>query len=208
MRAPLIAGQVRDLAETAELRIMFDCQSGGIAHFSRHRGAIDFDNNPRLFALRLVQEGTHEAQHYPRFLVYGAGIDYSDPRWPGMAHLLHAGLYRLCVEKLSAFFEQRGSEALIILPPESAPEEKYRPHMGHTRLRTQFLNAIWRTAARTSPYIHLLDMEEMALPGEMADVSHYHAGLLRKLAGRIDDWYDARRLAAQSLGPLLSEALA
>lgn len=198
VRGPLIAGQAQGIAATAGLRIMFDCQSGGIAHFSRHRAGIEFDNNPRLFALRAMQDGSHAGQHFPPHLVYGAGIDYSDPRWPGMAPLLHGGLYQACVERFCAFVQERGCEALVILPPEQAPEEKYRPHMGHTRLRTQYFNGLWRASAENCAAISLIAMDEVARPEEMADVSHYHAGLLSTLAGEIDCWYDARRLAAHA----------
>lgn len=189
VRAALIARAGPQVAADVQLRIAFDCQSGGIAHFSRWRDRIDFDNNPRLFALRQVVDDSHLAQDWPPQLVYGAGIDYSNPRWPDLADLLEQGLYEACVAKMCAFIAERGIRALIVLPPADAPEALYRPQMAHTRARTELFNAIWRDFAAACEGITLLDLSDFAEPHEMSDVSHYHAGLLMRIAGRIDDWY-------------------
>jgi FkbH-like protein len=198
VRKRLIAGQIGGFAEQPCLRIMFDCQSGGIAHFSRNRGRIDFDNNPRLFALRSVDDGSHLDQDYAPFVVYGAGIDYSDPRWPGLAPLLEQGLYRECVRSLCAFFAERGIRAMIVLPPDDAPEAMYRPQLNHTRERTQRFNREWWSAAAEWSCIDVVDLSGQAVTDEMADVSHYKPGLLRELAETIDLWLEG--VGAAELG--------
>jgi hypothetical protein len=198
LRTGLLAAQVDGLTPVPALRIMFDCQSGGIAHFSRHRARIEFDNNPRLFALRSLYDGSHRAQAYPRHVVYGAGIDYSDPRWPDLAGLLDQGLYRHCVDAFCAFFAEQGVRVLVVLPPDNAADALYRPELNHTRERSQRFNQDWWAAAARWPGIDIVDLGQ-ADPADMADVSHYRPNLLRELAETIDDWLDAveaRALAA------------
>ncbi|QAY76994.1 hypothetical protein [Sphingosinicella sp. BN140058] len=197
VRTRLVAAQVDGLAQSPVLRVMFDCQSGGIAHFSRHRRRIEFDNNPRLFALRSVHDQSHLEQSFPPVVVYGAGIDYSDPRWPGLAQWIDHGLYRDCVRRLCGFFVEQGIRALIVLPPDNAPEAMYRPQMNHTRERTQRFNGEWRSAAAEWNGIDIVDLSQADCT-EMADVSHYRPGLLRELAETIDDWLDS--VEAPALG--------
>ncbi|WP_404335526.1 hypothetical protein AB2M62_16460 [Sphingomonas sp. MMS12-HWE2-04] len=196
VRNSLIAEQVTGLAEAPALRIMFDCQSGGIAHFSRHRSRIEFDNNPRLFALRSVWDGSHVDQAYPSLVVYGAGIDYADPRWGELASAIDHGLYRECVRRFCAFIEAQGIRALIVLPPDNAADGLYRPHLNHSRDRTIRFNREWWTAAAQWKCIDIVDLSQ-ADGADMADVSHYRPGLLRELAETIDGWLDAA--AATSL---------
>jgi FkbH-like protein len=198
IRDGLISAQVEGLAGSPALRIMFDCQSGGIAHFSRHRARIEFDNNPRLFALRSMLDGSYRDQAYPDRIVYGAGIDYSDPRWPGLADRIDHGLYEDCVRMFSAFLDSQGIRAMVVLPPENAPDGFYRPSMNHTRERTARFNRAWWQAAAESTHIDIVDLSQ-ADPADMEDVSHYRPNLLRLLAETIDEWLDgagAEALAA------------
>lgn len=183
-------------------RIMFDCQSGGIAHFSRHRDVLEFDNNPRLFGMRHVLDGEHGRQRYPQAIVFGPGIDYSNPRWPSRAlPQLENGIYRACVERFCSFFAARGTRALIFLCPENMPEDKYRPHMAHSRQRTIALNAEWRRAAESCSWMDLIDIGAFAEADMLSDVSHYHPTLLQRIAAHLDDWLD--RLANESDAPAL-----
>lgn len=195
IRSSLIAGQVTGLAEAPALRIMFDCQSGGIAHFSRNRNRIEFDNNPRLFALRSVWDDSHREQAYPPYVVYGAGVDYTDPRWPDLAPMLDHGLYRECVRKFCAFLDAQGIRALIVLPPDNAPDAMYRPQMNQTRDRTMRFNREWWMAAAEWKCIDIVDLSQ-ADSADMADVSHYRPNLLVELAETIDDWLDAAEAPA------------
>lgn len=190
-RASLIAKQVTGLADAPTLRIMFDCQSGGIAHFSRNRGRIEFDNAPRLFALRSVWDDSHADQTYPPLVVYGAGIDYSDPRWGNLAAKLEHGVYRDCVHKFCVFLDTQGIRALIVLPPVNLPDPMYRPHMRHTRDRTARFNQEWWVAAEQWKCIDIVDLSQ-ADDADMSDVSHYRPNLLRELAETVDDWLEAK----------------
>jgi FkbH-like protein len=198
VRDGLIASHRPDVSAEAKLRIMFDCQSGGIAHFSTRRNEVDFDNNPRLFGLKSFRNGTFAGQHYPPYVVYGAGIDYSDPRWDGEAEFLEVGMYAWCVQRMCAFLDERGITALIVLPPDNAADAQYRPHMGHTRERTQRFNAIWREAAAANPHVTLLDLSDVTGEHEMIDVSHYTAGLLQKIAQHVDAWYEGVTCSQQA----------
>ncbi|ATY34492.1 hypothetical protein [Sphingomonas psychrotolerans] len=192
VRAQLLAEQLPTAAPDPAIRIMFDCQSGGIAHFSRFRPAIEFDNHPRLFALRMMTDGSHETQHFPPLLVYGATVDYLDVRWPGQWHLIDIGLYETCVIRTCIFLLERGLRMLVVLPPEDAPEDKWRVGLNHTPERTRRFNALWRKAARENPgNIWVLDLAHLIeRDDEMADVTHYHAGLLNKIAGQMDCWVE------------------
>jgi len=186
IRAELLAEPVMEPA----IRIMFDCQSGGIAHYSRFRPAIDFDNNPRLFALRMMEDGSYKDQRFPPFLVYGATVDYLDVRWPQKWHLLEIGLYQTCVLRLCIHLIENDLRMLVVLPPEDAPIEKYRLGLNHSPERARIFNAVWRRMARENPdRVFLLDVADILdHPDEMADVTHFHPSLLQKIAGQMDLW--------------------
>lgn len=192
IRGQILAEQVPAVANDPAIRIMFDCQSGGIAHFSRFRPAIEFDNAPRLFSLRMMKDGSYAEQRFPPLLVYGATVDYLDVRWPGQWHLLERGLYQTCVIRACTLLIERGLRMLVVLPPEDAPDDKYRAGLNHTRERTHFFNALWRRAARDNPgHLWVLDLAHLIEhDDEMADVTHYHAGLLNKIAGQVDCWVE------------------
>ncbi|WP_404333677.1 HAD-IIIC family phosphatase [Sphingomonas sp. MMS12-HWE2-04] len=192
VRAQLLGEQGPAVASDPAIRIMFDCQSGGIAHFSRFRAATEFDNAPRLFSLRMMKDGSYAEQHFPPLLVYGATVDYLDVRWPGQWHLLERGVYQTCVLRVCTLLIERGLRMLVVLPPEEAPEDKYRHGLNHTRERTRFFNALWRRAARDNPeHLWVLELDHLIeRDDEMADVTHYHAGLLQKIAGQVDCWVE------------------
>ncbi|PVX30811.1 HAD family hydrolase [Sphingomonas pokkalii] len=190
IRAAIRAEQNAQPGMDPAIRIMFDCQSGGIAHYSRFRPAIEFDNNPRLFALRMMDDGSYREQTFPPFLVYGATVDYLDVRWPEKWHLLEIGLYEKCVLRLVIHLIENGLRMLVVLPPENAPIEKYRLGLNHSPERCRIFNAVWRRMARENPE-HLFILEVAHLldsPDEMADVTHYHPALLQKVAGQMDLW--------------------
>ena len=204
-RERLIAMLRPEAAGEHSIRVMFDCQSGGIAHFSRHRAKMDFDNAPRLFALRhlipecLEREGLTTPQFAP-FLVYGAGVDYSDPRWPYMVEFIADGrLFAHCVQLLCQRISAEQRRMMVILPPEDAPDTHYRPHLGHTRARTALFNAIWRRAAIAHAGIDIFELTGFASPNDMPDVSHYYAGFLGRLAGVVDGWIEQEIAADRHL---------
>ena len=199
VRNQLVGGQVAVAAEPA-IRIMFDCQSGGIAHFSRFRPATEFDNHPRVFSMRMMTDGSHADQHFPPLLVYGATVDYLDVRWPGQWHLIDIGLYETCVIRTCIFLIERGLRMLVVLPPEEAPDDKWRVGLNHTPERSRRLNALWRKAALENPAnVWVLDLAHLIeRDDEMADVTHYHAGLLQKIAGQVDCWVEQLALGGQA----------
>jgi FkbH-like protein len=189
IRDQLLTDQLSAAAVEPAIRIMFDCQSAGIAHFSRFRPAIAFDSNPRLFALRHMDDGSYLEQHFPPLLVYGTTVDYLDQHWPGQWHLLERGVYERCVLRLCIFLIERGLRMLVVLPPENAPDDKYRIRSNHTRERTRHFNALWRRFARENPeHLWVLELDHIIEGDEMADVTHYYAGLLQKIAGQVDCW--------------------
>ena len=139
-----------------------------------------------------MKDGSYAEQHFPPLLVYGATVDYLDVRWPGQWHLLERGLYQTCVIRACTLLIERDLRMLVVLPPEEAPEDKYRPALNHTAERTRFFNALWRKAARENPeHLWVLDLAHLIeRDDEMADVTHYHAGLLSKIAGQVDCWVE------------------
>ncbi|MBW8753154.1 MAG: hypothetical protein JF595_03220 [Sphingomonadales bacterium] len=174
-----------------DIRVMFDCQSGAITHFSRHRKRIEFDNNPRLFALRHMIPGSDEHPLFTPNLIYGAGVDYSDWRWPGLEDLVDDGLFEACVELLCTRIAEEGQRLIVMLPAEDMPEALYRPDVRHTRERTMKFNAIWREHAAPHDLIEIFELTGFARPTDMTDISHYHPDFLGRLAGIIDRWIAA-----------------
>jgi FkbH-like protein len=192
VRAAILAEQAPQLMPDPAIRIMFDCQSGGIAHYSRFRPATEFDHHPRLFAMRMMDDGSWHDQNFPPFLVYGATVDYLDNRWGDRWPLIDLGLYQTCVIRTCIMLIEQQRRMLVVLPPEDAPEDKYRAGLNHTPDRCRRLNAIWRKAARENPdHVWVLEIADLAGPDEMADVTHFHAGLLQKIAGQVDCWIEA-----------------
>lgn len=192
VRAAILAEQAPQLMPEPAVRIMFDCQSGGIAHYSRFRPAIEFDHHPRVFAMAMMDDGSWQDQVFPPFLVYGAAVDYLSGRWGERWPLVDIGLYETCVVRTLIMLIEQERRMLVVLPPEDAPEDKYRATHNLTPERCRRLNAIWRKAAGENPeHVWVLDVAEIAGPDEMADVTHLHAGLLRKIAGQVDCWIEA-----------------
>lgn len=190
IRAALISEQLAQPVLDPAIRIMFDCQSGGIAHYSRFRPAIEFDNAPRLFGLQMMDDRRFEGQHFPPFLVYGAAVDYLDNRWPDQWHLLERGIYAKCALRLCIHLLENNLRMLVMLPPEDAPIEKYRLTLNASPQRIGLFNALWRRFARENPdHVFVLQIGDLIdSPDEMADVTHYHPALLRKIADQIDLW--------------------
>lgn len=174
----------------AAVRIMLNCQSGGLAHFSKYREIIDADNAPYIFSLPQILSGAHTHQQYPPLLVYGAATDYSDTLWPEAAIAQLPQTYRNCVMKFCDFTHSRGCQMLVILPPENLKDSQYniRQNIDYSRSRTIEFNAVWREASRHFPSVILLELSDLASPEEAYDVGHYYAGLLKKISHHIDTW--------------------
>ncbi|WP_084580598.1 HAD-IIIC family phosphatase [Sphingomonas azotifigens] len=190
IRAELLAEHLEQPAMEPAIRIMFDCQSGGIAHYSRFRQAIEFDNAPRLFGLQMMEDRSYEGQNFPPFLVYGAAVDYLDNRWPEQWHLLERGIYEKCALRLVIHLLENNLRLLVVLPPENAPIEKYRLGLNGSPQRVGLFNALWRRFAQENPgTIYILEVADLVDSlDEMEDITHYHPTLLRKIADQMDLW--------------------
>lgn len=177
-----------------KIRIMMDCLSGGVAHFSRWRDTIEFDNYPRHFSMQLLLNDRHLEQHYPPFLVYAGTVDHTTPRWMEAGPDLEKGLYKNMVIKFCTFVEERNYKLLVTLPNENAPEEMYRPHFEQTRERTVAFNSIWREQAKSFPSISTLELSDIIMAKDMTNISHYYADAVKRIAESVDKWYEAETM--------------
>lgn len=190
IRQAVFAAHGRAAAAEPVLRVMCACQSGGIAHYSAHRDAIDFDLFPRLFTLSDFAQGEPE-EELPPYIVYGAGIDYKDEAWPeALVEVLDEGLYSSCVMLMAAYLTRRGSQALIFLPPENLAESLYNLP-GVTRMRVLRYNDIWREAAGMFPCLSIVGADEVCTPEEMVDVNHHRPAALQTISALVDVWFEA-----------------
>jgi FkbH-like protein len=187
-RQAVLASQGRVQSGSASLRIMHACQSAGLAHYSTFRREIDFDLHPGIFALRHFTCKDPQVEELPDFLVYGAATDYKDEVWPNLAHLLESGLYAQCVRRFCEYLAKRGSQALIILPPENLVDYQYGP-VGLTWARTKKFNSIWRQAGEEFPFLAILDMGLVCEPHEFVDVNHLRPAALQTISSLMDIWF-------------------
>jgi len=192
VRQRILIKEKPQLKPNVAIRIMLNCQSGGLAHFSKYRDDIDFDNAPRMFSLPQILNGEHENQHYPTALVYGAATDYADSLWPQPLLATLAEHFSQCVEKFCHFISAKNCKMLVILPPENLPDNQYniRKNIDYTRARTIQFNTVWRTITKNFSSITLLELSEFATAEEVYDVAHYYAGFLQKISHRIDTWHE------------------
>jgi FkbH-like protein len=199
VRARLLGKATSGAKRQSTLRIMCDCQSGGLAHFSRWRDLADFDNWPHLFKLNMFLTDAYASQDYPPMLAYGAGIDYRDEVWPDS--ILNKAIYQLCATRFCSFLKSLGCKLLVILPPDNAPEYKYLStiHPGRTiftRERAVEFNSVWRECEMNHPNVTVLDLSPLISGPDMNDISHYHAKFLKTIASHIDHWYESEADAA------------
>lgn len=185
-RAKMLAAQ-----ETAasSIRVMCNCQSGGIAHFSDLRPIIEFDSSPNVFNLKSIYDMSCDVDALPPYLVYGAGIDYCNPPWGDLAEKLDTGLYELCLQKLCEIVAARGIEMLVLLPPENLGFDKYHPWMGLSRERVARFNELWRGAFDVYPGLSVAEIDLLHGPEEMRDVNHHYPSSLQKIGQLVDLWY-------------------
>ena len=201
VRKMIYENEFAEAARSPNLRIMANCQSGAIAHFSGLAKDAVFDNAPqafdpkniidRVFYLRFFLNEDFKGQFFPDHLVYGAFVDYANGYWPGISEAdLMTSVYALCVERFCRFVETTGRNALVIIPFEDAPDSKLPQHFGVTRKRLAHFNQIWRSAVEAHPRVKLLDLNRIASEEEAIDVRHYGVPLLKKIADNTRSWYD------------------
>ncbi|WP_353203147.1 hypothetical protein [Sphingomonas sp.] len=211
VRAQLAAQTAAGMtADAASIRILFNCQSGGIAHFSGLRDQMAFDSYPDLFCMRSLWDGSFTHMPLPDYLVYGAGTDYINTPWqdvtgslgqggtydrfrnPGedLRSQLDGGLYEACVTHLCNHVFQTGKQLLVVLPSEALADGQYYPDHGLSRARATRFNAVWHRMFDRYPCISTLDSGLAIDPAEMIDVNHYTPSGLQRLAGIVDSWRD------------------
>lgn len=201
------AVRARVLAEEAprdwskiRLRLMADCQSGAFHHYSRHREAFDFDNYPRVFSLPMMLTDAHASQHYPRNLVYTVATDFVDWRWRDLSPVVDLALFEQAGERFVEMVVRGDHRCLLLLPPQDGPIELFHLHKGcmPERSRTMHpqLNDFWRRAAAAHPnHFTLVELADMLAPEDLVHAHHYVPSALQRIAGVIDDWYEAREAA-------------
>ncbi|MBO9713062.1 hypothetical protein [Sphingomonas sp.] len=195
----------------ADIRIMVGCQSGGIAHFSNLRDRIAFDSYPDVFLLRAFWDGSYEDLELPRYLVYGASIDYSDHYWRDLTAMmgqgggvdrlrtptedlrpfLDEGRYEVCVRRFCEYVEAQGKQLLVLLAPEQLPA--YSGADGLTHARITHFNGIWRRAFQIYPSVSTVDSDLAHGPGELNDLFHYTPAGVGTLGNLVDAWHEMVR---------------
>ena len=165
---------------------MCDCQSGGIAPYSRHRDRADFDNLPRAFNLPMMLTGGHADQHFPPYLVYSAATDHLDWRWSDVMDTLDIAAYGKCVIRFCALVLKGDHRLLVLLPPDNAAVGKYYtlafPTRTFGRDRSIALNPLWKAAAA----LHHLHRPVVHHPGGRHDRRRSLLASLLPGHGRVD----------------------
>lgn len=126
-------------ARDADLRVMANCQSGPIAHYSAI-SPVDTDAWPDIFSLQQFAKG-EVVERFPRVVIYGAFQDYDPNYWDGGV-LPEIDEYGELIRALLAKVEKDGSSMLVFLPPEeftAIDESKFR-----TREQFSAWNQAWR----------------------------------------------------------------
>ena len=177
----MLVAQRRPWRSRSDIALLFGEQTRGIAFFSRLRHRIDHDAPARQFTLSRMIAGPMVDLNFPKTIIYGAGIDYVDARWPDLANLLDCeGLLEACIQQFCESVTMARARMLVVLP---SAGDLGIPTM-QLRRRTIRFNAAWRDAAHSLPNIDILDM-----PGGPAG----SALQIKGLAMAIDDWANGSR---------------
>ncbi|HEY1125909.1 MAG TPA: hypothetical protein VGE65_09765 [Sphingobium sp.] len=165
----------------SDIALLFGAQTRSIGQFSRLRHRIDFSAEARQFSLARMIAGPMVGMTFPPMIVYGAGLDYQDDRWPDLANLLDCdGLLDACIQQFCERVAADRARMLVVLP---SAGDLAIPTV-HLRRRTIRFNAAWRDAAQLHANIELLDMPNVPAGGAVQ---------LKCLAGAIDDWSDGQQ---------------
>jgi FkbH-like protein len=196
VRERVLAREVQLDPSRIDIRVMADCQSGIIHHYSRFRDQMDFDNQPRFFNLPMMKTGWNTLQQqFPRYLVYTVALDYVPIRWSRVNAQLDYLTYIQCAEAFCSMLIQGDHRALIFLPPLDAADIHYWDHespkpRGFDREFGEFGNDLWFSmAARYPDHIVCIDLTGLIEPEEMIDADHYQPSVFKRLAEIVDDWY-------------------
>jgi hypothetical protein len=185
LEAMLVAHR-RPWRTRSDVALLFGDQTRSVGQFSRLRHRIDFGPEARHFSLARMISGPMVDMKFPPTLVYGAGLDYVDGRWPDLADLLDCdGLLEACIHQFCERVTADRARMLVVLP--SAGDIAI-PTV-QLRRRTIRFNAAWRDAAHRHANIDVLDM-----PHAPAN----SAFQFRCLAAAIDDWVEERQATVQA----------
>lgn len=167
----------------SDIAMLVGDQTIAVSHFSRLRARIDEGRPARRFALSHMIAGPLEDRKFPPMLVYDAGMDYVDARWPDLANLLDCeGLLEACIQLFCERVTVDKARALVVLP---SAGDLLIPTV-QLRRRTIKFNAAWRDAAHRHANIDVMDMPH----GPAGGPQHHRA-----LAAAIDDWADGGQMA-------------
>lgn len=182
LEAMLIAHR-RPWQTRSDIALLFGAETRAVGQFSDLRHRIDFSAAARQFSLSRMIAGPMVDMSFPPLIVYGAGLDYLDDRWPDLVNLLDCeGLLEACIRQFCEQVTAAKSRMLVVLP---SAGDLAIPTI-HLRRRTIRFNAAWRDAAQMHPNIDVLDM-----PNAPAG----NALQYKCLAAAIDDWADAGQAA-------------
>jgi FkbH-like protein len=184
-------GKSQGETAAAKLRIMANCHSGVLAHFSGMRDKVEIDNFPRAFVLSQVLSKAYLEDEFPPALVYEFGTDFYDNKWPEYARPeLDEGLYEACASEFCAFLQDRGHRMLVVGPARGVPDEVLVPRLGITRRRIEKFTAVWERMARKYPCVEVMDIERMVGVAGMLDYGHFTVEASQKIAKEIAIWFN------------------
>lgn len=196
---PANLARIRKWADAAppakpNIRIMFDCQSGALQHYSKYRDEIDIDGFPRVFSLPMMETGEYAGQNFPKHLVLSANSDYHPWRWEIRKLRIGRDLYERCARQFCDVLVQGDHRLLVVLPPEDCPPNYYYAHKavdGVTYADNYlYFNSLWRDLAAERPEtVQVLDLTGKFPHSDMTCAGHYFPQRLQELSGWIDDWY-------------------
>lgn len=208
VRERILAQEVPRDPSAIRLRVMADCQSGAFHHYSRFAEVMDHDNWPRQFTLPMMMNGEWEAQHFPPYLVYTAGTDYTAFRWERkLPEGMDDAVVYPAIERFADMVVSGGRKCLLLLPPENAPLYMFNLYAGCDLVQTQRAhqdyNKAWReVAARHPEHFRIIELPDVASEEEMkSHLHHYIPSTLRRIAGMMDDWYEQETMRAARLEP-------
>lgn len=182
LEAMLVAHR-RPWQTRSDIALLFGDQTRSVGQFSDLRHRIDFGVEARNFSLARMIAGPMVDMNFPATIVYGAGIDYVDSRWPDLASLLDCeGLLEACIQQFCETVTMARARMLVILP---SAGDLGIPTV-QLRRRTIRFNAAWREAAVLHPNVELLDMPNAPAGSALQ---------FKCIAAAIDDWVDGGQAA-------------
>ena len=183
--------------DSVEIRVMANCQSGALAHFSHLRDRAEIDNFPRTFNMFHMLNGQHQKQSFPKFLIYGIYIDYYSDVWPeNMRSRIDTGLYEEAAEAFVRMAHEKDSRILAIPTPTGIPERGFHPHLGATPERAALFTNVWKRFAEHYDHVDLLPIEDLCRGDQMLDVAHFSIDVTRAIASYIRAWFEEKRSTA------------